>query len=111
MIADLVLAYALNTNDPLFLREQDGALRANTEIRLETHYDFTDELYLDIAPYVIGHNLETMGRAGERVAVGYRLDNLDVELFHQSEHNLDRFGQPLEIDGIRLRIKLNGRGG
>lgn len=107
MLVDLIISYALMTNEPLYLRSS-GAPYADTEVRLEVHYPITEELYLDIKPYVVRSTEdEITGRAGAIVEIGIQFDRFDVELFHHSAHDLDSGdGDPLEVDGIRFRWRM-----
>lgn len=109
MIVDLIISYALMTNEPLYLREA-RAPYADTEVRLEVRYPITEHLYLNVKPYVVRSSEEDItGRAGAVVEIGASFDGFDVELFHHSAHDLDRGdGDPLEVDGIRLRLRMGG---
>lgn len=107
MFVDLIISYALLTNEPLYLREA-RAPYADTEVRLEVHYPITDHLYLNVEPYVQRSTEEGVtGRAGAVVEIGAEFDGFSVELFHHSAHDLDRGdGDPLGVDGIRLRWRM-----
>lgn len=104
-MVELILAYAFISNEPMYLREP-GPGYSNMQMTLHVNEELYKNLYVDIAPYVIGRSNEIMTRAGARVAVGYHFPKVDFEVFHHSSHNLDTQGIPLEIDGVQVRIKF-----
>lgn len=105
-MVELVLAYALYSNEPMFLREE-GPPYANFEVALDVHKDFSNGIYLELYPYLIGEDRENVGRAGAYLSVGYELiDNVKLEFYHHSAHNLDNHGHKVEVNGIRMRWRL-----
>lgn len=107
MISELIIVYALISNEPLYFGKPSWTERAaNIEARLEVRQPLTERIFLRLSPYVIGDSFDTMGRAGAEAEIGYDGDRFVVSVFHQSEHNLDRDGQALEVDGVKFRWKM-----
>lgn len=108
MMAELVLSYALNSNQPIHIRGAGSGIM-NSEIRLNLERRLGvlgDRAYFKLSPYVWLDNI-TPGRAGAEAEVGYRFDGFDLGLFHESKHSLDLgTGEGIYMDGIRMRIRF-----
>lgn len=107
-VAELVLTYALATNDPLRIREQGPPYR-ESGARLEIHKPLDYGFYFDLIPYVWNGTADRIGNGGAIFRLGWMGDHFGVSFFHQSEHNFDRTSQGghLEFDAIEVRWKLN----
>lgn len=105
MIAELVLSYYLASNMSSHLNV-DRPPFIDTEIRLNVEHDFTAKWNLKLSPYVMGAD-RTAQIAGAEFELNYRIrENVVFGFYHHSSHTLDRNGRELEVDAIRLRLRL-----
>ncbi len=105
MLAELILSYNLISTEPLLLRSP-GPPYTQHEVALNVEKHWFGGFFLKIQPYVQGSEMVSVARAGAFAEVGIHFGDVDVSIYHHSSHNLDRPGDALEVDGIRLRLKL-----
>ena len=117
MLAELIITYALITNEPVLL-QSSGPPYARHEVELKVEKEFLVgsvawgggrylKGFLKIQPYVQGSERNSVERAGAFAEVGIHFGDVDISLYHHSSHNLDRPGDALEVDGIRVRVRLD----
>ena len=108
MLVDIVLAYALYSNSPIYLNTRPSPAM-DSYLQINVQKDLTHNLYLHVNPYVM-RSLESgvTGRAGAEAGIGWHVnDQLDIELYHHSSHSLDVLDQPLELDMIKFKWVLS----
>ena len=104
-MVELILAYALLSTEPLYMRET-GPPYANYEVALNIEKDLPWRFYMQLQPYIKAYSNNLIGRAGATAHIGLDMGDLKVEFYHWSEHNLDKDSIRIESDGVRLKWKL-----
>lgn len=105
MLAEIILAYNLSSNEPLFLRDE-GPPYADMEVALHVRQPF-DRFFLDLEPYVVKTNsIEGIGRAGAFIELGWEGERWTFSLRHHSSHCTDVDCESLQADGFRVRYRL-----
>ena len=104
---ELVLTYYFISNEPLYLRDPDAPY-AGAEIRLEVSKEFYGRYFVMLSPYMVSEGIGVPpGRAGAEFEAGVKINNIKLSFYHESVHNLDRRGRSIEVDGFRIRWRLN----
>ncbi len=106
--ASLIFAYALSTNDPLFIRSHSAPYR-DEGVRLEIHAPLPHGFYLDVAPYMWKSREHSVGsNGGATLRIGWENKYLGVALMHKSEHNFDRVsrGGHIDVNMVEVEWKL-----
>ncbi len=106
MVAELILTYALISNEPILLRSP-GEPFTRHEVALNMEKHWPSGLFFRLMPYVQGSDREATERAGAFAEIGISVGDVDVSVYHHSSHNLDRPGRALEVDVVRLKWKLS----
>jgi hypothetical protein len=104
-MVELLLSYALISNEPLYLREADQPYK-NIELSLLIGKDLGKHYFLYLEPYVMAEG-DLVGRAGGKAELGIRIWDFEISLFHHSAHDLDKNNRAIEVDGIRMRWRLH----
>jgi hypothetical protein len=106
MLVEILVAYALTSNEPLYLRTPSSPYM-DSVIQLHVNKDLGKNFYIDLLPYVMRSEATGItGRAGAEASIGVHFKDLDLELYHHSSHNLDVENQAVELDMVRLRWTL-----
>ncbi len=106
MLAELILSYNFISTEPVLLRHL-GPPYTRHEVALNLEKHWWEGFFLKLTPYVQGSEMQSVQRAGAFAEVGIHFGDVDVSVYHHSSHNLDREGDALEVDGIRVRWRLN----
>lgn len=108
MLAELVISYFLSNTEPMYLRTAYCPC-ADARVALHVNKNYTNGFFIDAEPYVLRDiSSGETGRAGAKFKIGVELKDLELSLFHESIHNLDKnYGMPYEVDGIELRWRLS----
>lgn len=105
MIVELIFAYNLLSNDPVLLRSS-GPPYTLHEVALNLEKHWWEGFFLKFTPYVQGSDKNSAERVGAFAEFGIHFGDVDVSVYHHSSHNLDRRGDALEVDGIRLKWRM-----
>ncbi len=107
MLAELVMAYYFTNTEPMYLRTPECPC-ANMKVGLHVNKEYANGFLIDAEPYVLRDtNSGETGRAGAKFKIGWRIKDVELNLFHESIHNLDQnYGMPIEMDGVELRWTL-----
>lgn len=105
MIAELIITYALISNEPVLLRSP-GPPYTRHEVALNVEKHWWEGFFLNLTPYVKGSEMGSVERAGAFAEVGFHFGDVTLSVYHHSSHNLDRPGDALEVDGVKLRWRI-----